>query len=252
MLVFGVFLFLLGAVLASFVGLIVARLYTGASILSGRSRCDTCGATLRAFDLVPIVSWVASLGRCASCKTKISPVSTLAELALGALFVFAYLKLGLSLPLAIFCIALTLILALVLYDLRHGILPPIFLYPLLALSIVFRLVVDGGVVLTSYEIPVVIALSLFFIHYLSRGRAMGLADSPFALALAILTAETAFSGIVFAFWIGALFGVVILARTPRGHRIGIEVPFAPYLASGFLLAYLTSWNVLTFLSPLLF
>jgi len=37
-------------------------------------------------------------------------------------------------------------------------------------------------------------------------------------------------------------GIVLLARAPRGARMGIEVPFAPFLAAGFLLAYFTQWD----------
>ena len=47
--------FALGAIIASFVGVVVARLNTGGSFLTGRSRCDACNAPLSSFSLVPIV-----------------------------------------------------------------------------------------------------------------------------------------------------------------------------------------------------
>ena len=74
---------------------------------------------------------------------------------------------------------------------------------------------------------------------------MGLADAPFAFALALLAGEAALTGFVFSFWIGAIIGIIILVNAPRGHRIGIEVPFAPYLAAGFFLAYFTGWDPFT-------
>jgi prepilin signal peptidase PulO-like enzyme (type II secretory pathway) len=49
-------------------------------------------------------------------------------------------------------------------------------------------------------------------------------------------------GILFSFWIGALFGIAVLLRRRGGPTMGIEVPFVPFLAAGFLLAFFTQWN----------
>ena len=72
---------------------------------------------------------------------------------------------------------------------------------------------------------------------------MGLADAPLAFGLSVLTGSTAVSGFVFSFWVGAVIGIVLLLRRPRGSRMVVEVPFAPFLAIGFLLAYFTQWNL---------
>ena len=79
---------------------------------------------------------------------------------------------------------------------------------------------------------------------------MGFADAPFALGLALLTGTGAFPGFIFSFWIGAVVGIVLLAKRPRGSRMGVEVPFAPFLATGFLLAYFTQWNPFTLIGML--
>ena len=80
---------------------------------------------------------------------------------------------------------------------------------------------------------------------------MGLADAPLSFGLAILVGPIAFSGFIFSFWIGAILGIAMLLRRPAGSRMGIEVPFAPYLAAGFLLAYFTQWNVFNLIEDLL-
>lgn len=79
---------------------------------------------------------------------------------------------------------------------------------------------------------------------------MGLADSPLVFGLAMLAGPSALAGFVFSFWIGAVIGLGVLAGRPRGSRMGVEVPFAPYLAAGFLLAYFTQWNPITFITNL--
>ncbi len=243
-LLFSIGFFLLGAIVASFVGVVVARLNTGESFLIGRSRCDACAEPLKSQALVPILSYFVSGGRAHCCGARISVYAPLMEFLLGGLFVLAYLVLDLVSALPFMLLSLAVLLALVLYDLLHQILP----FPMLAAFIVSAAITGF---LSAYSVPafvdtllvaLLIAASLALIHVLSRGRAMGLADAPLVFGLALLVGPAALSGFVFSFWIGAVIGIVILARRPRGSRMGVEVPFAPYLAAGFLLAYFTQWN----------
>jgi prepilin signal peptidase PulO-like enzyme (type II secretory pathway) len=244
--------FLLGAITASFIGVVVVRLHTGESFLSGRSRCDICGATLPPSALVPIVSYVLQGRRARCCGARLSLYSPLTELLLGGLFVLAYLKLNLVLALPFVLLSFAILLALVLYDLMHQILPPSLLW-------VFGFSTAVGGFLTasnigSFERTVLVALVLGavlgLIYFFSHGKAMGFADAPLVFALALLTGSAALPGFVFTFWVGAVIGIVMLARRPRGSRMGIEVPFAPFLAIGFLLAYFTQWNPLTIVAVL--
>jgi prepilin signal peptidase PulO-like enzyme (type II secretory pathway) len=239
-------LFCLGAIVASFVGVVSARLYTGHSIVNGRSRCDVCNENIPALALVPVISYAALRGKSQCCGAVLSFFSPLTEILLGILFVVAYQTLGLGLPLALFLAALSLLLALVLYDLQHQILPPGLLYGLIAVALFFRTSVSPDS--ASLQVALIAAggVGLFFLamHYFSRGRAMGFADAPLAFALALLVGPyDAFIGVVFSFWVGAVIGIVILLRRPKGSRIGVEVPFAPFLAAGFLLAhFFIPWN----------
>ncbi|APX65413.1 A24 family peptidase [Sphingomonas sp. gentR] len=63
-----------GAIIGSFVAALVLRWMDERSVLTGRSACDHCGKTLRAWELVPVVSFVALRGRCARCRQPIDPV----------------------------------------------------------------------------------------------------------------------------------------------------------------------------------
>ena len=245
-------LFILGAVLASFIGVVAGRLYTGQSIARGYSRCDACGSRLEPLVLVPIVSYLASSGRAHCCQARLSPLSPVSELSLGALFVLSYLHLGLTFALAVFLVALTLLVALVLYDLAHQILPPELL-TLFVVASACQALLSAPVLVDIYPILVwasVFALFLATLHGASRGRAMGLADAPLAAGLALLVGHAALPGFLFSFWIGAGVGIVLLAMAPRGSRMGIEVPFAPFLAAGFLLAYFTQWDPLALTTTL--
>ena len=63
-----------GAIIGSFVAALVLRWLDDRSVLPGRSACDHCGETLRAWELVPVLSFVALRGRCARCRQPIDPL----------------------------------------------------------------------------------------------------------------------------------------------------------------------------------
>ena len=58
--------------IGSFLALLIVRLPAGAPVVSGRSRCPSCGNTLAALDLVPLLSWLISRGRCRHCGEPVS------------------------------------------------------------------------------------------------------------------------------------------------------------------------------------
>ncbi|MES2668743.1 MAG: prepilin peptidase [Patescibacteria group bacterium] len=241
--------FVLGAVLASFVTVIAERLHTGQSWVSDRSRCNSCNRELSGLDLVPVLSWLVARGRCRTCFARVPASYALSELSLGGLFALAFFMHGLTAPLVPLLLVFATLAFIVLYDLRHTIVPPVSSTLLIVFALAYRALVSGGndALGLSLMIAGLIGLGFFLIYALSKGRAMGLGDSPVALALALLAGSSlAIPGLLFSFWIGAVIGIGILAATPKGHRMGIEVPFVPFLAAGYLLAFFTQWNPLSF------
>lgn len=239
--------FFLGAIIASFVAVVAERLHTGQSWVGGRSSCNSCSVLLSARDLVPVFSWVSAGGRCRACRARIPLAYTLGEALLGIVFALAYLKLGLSLALIVLLALFSVLFFIVLYDVRHTVVPTVASTLLIVLALVYAFLVSGGLVHLGQTLVVAggIGLAFFLLYFFSRGRAMGLGDSPVALALALMTGGSlALAGLLFSFWIGAVIGIGILVAAPKGHRMGIEVPFVPFLAAGYVLAYFTQWNPL--------
>jgi len=237
--------FIFGAIFASFAGVIAGRMHTGQSWISGRSRCDACGRTLTLIDLLPVLSWLIARGRCRSCGSRIPFASLAGEVVLGALFALAYHMVGLTLALAPLLAALVILFALVLYDVAHTVVPPTLSALLALCALMYALLSAPGAQAFGFALAAAggIALALALLHALSGGRAMGLGDAPVAFSLSLLAAPLALSGLVYSFWIGAVVGIIVLVRTPAGHRMGIEVPFVPFLAAGYLLVFFTQWNV---------
>jgi leader peptidase (prepilin peptidase)/N-methyltransferase len=237
----------LGAMLASFVSVIAERVHTGSRWGRDRSRCDACSVTLGARDLVPVFSWIFSRGRCRSCGSTIPVRHVIIEGVVALAFFSAFVIHGISAQLVVLLAALLVLLFIVLYDLRHTIVPMRPVVAFVVLALVYRATLFTDTLSIGLALMVAgVAASVFLaFHLFSRGRAMGLGDTPVVLGLAILTGPAlVIPGVLFSFWIGALYGIVVLASTRPGHRMGIEVPFVPFLALGFLLAYFTGWNPL--------
>lgn len=91
---FTVLAFVLGTVLASFLGCLGWRMCKGESVLRGRSHCDSCGHVLGARDLIPILSYLMNKGHCRYCGAPISKMNLFGELILGVLFAFTTLVSG--------------------------------------------------------------------------------------------------------------------------------------------------------------
>lgn len=257
--------FILGAVIGSFLNVVILRMRTGRS-LAGRSHCLSCGSTLAFFELVPVFSWIAFRGRCRHCTAVVSRQYLVVELATAGLFVWiahVFWPNPIILPLAL-AVGVVLVVTFV-YDIRHTIVPDGAVLILLALAILLRAaegVSESAVHLTDYLGWVPPVGVLFALWYGSRGRWLGLGDVKLALPLGLmLDLSGGTSLLFFAFWIGALVALSLLAlqyclrrgqlRIPflsASLTMKSEVPFAPFLVIAFLLVWLTDTDALALVS----
>jgi leader peptidase (prepilin peptidase)/N-methyltransferase len=92
--IFAIFSFMLGAIFASFAGVVAYRLPKGLSIVKPDSYCPSCNKPIKFYDNIPILSWIILGGKCRGCKAKIGVFSLLMEIFGGLGFMFAYLQYG--------------------------------------------------------------------------------------------------------------------------------------------------------------
>jgi leader peptidase (prepilin peptidase)/N-methyltransferase len=86
-----VFIFAFGAVVGSFINVVIYRLPVGMSVITPPSRCPTCGARLPWWENMPILGWLLLRGRCRHCGVAISPQYMLVELFMALTFSGLYL-----------------------------------------------------------------------------------------------------------------------------------------------------------------
>jgi leader peptidase (prepilin peptidase)/N-methyltransferase len=113
----------LGCVVGSFLNVVIHRLPRGESIVRPRSRCPGCGASIAAFDNVPILSWLWLRGRCRRCRAPISWRYPAVEALTGALFAAIAWRHGLAPDTLLWMAFAAALVAAAAIDFDHRIIP---------------------------------------------------------------------------------------------------------------------------------
>jgi leader peptidase (prepilin peptidase) / N-methyltransferase len=139
MLVTDLALLLVGLMVGSFLNVCIARIPLGESIVFPNSHCPHCGNSIKAYDNIPVISYVLLRGKCRSCKAKISWQYPVVETLTALTFWLTYRCLGLDLRTAILLIFFSAMWVLVFIDLNHRILPNVITLSGIALGLVCSL-----------------------------------------------------------------------------------------------------------------
>jgi leader peptidase (prepilin peptidase)/N-methyltransferase len=225
-------LLIAGAILGSFATALAYRLPRGENWVSERSRCPSCGATIRARDNVPIVSWLLLRGRCRDCGEPISPRYPLTELVLGGLFAATYLIVGDDewWALALGLVLCFLLVTITLTDLEHRIIPNriVLAGSIAAVAIVALGDPDS---LVEHALAAAIAGGLMFLIALAYPRGMGMGDAKLVAMIGLFIGRAVAPATLIGFLLGAVVGVAMIARRGSAARKQ-AIPFGPFLAVG--------------------
>jgi prepilin signal peptidase PulO-like enzyme (type II secretory pathway) len=143
------------------------------------------------------------------------------------------------------------------YDLKHKIIPDGLVYSFIALSLLklFLFHISYSTFLIPNYLDLlagpILFLAFFLLWYLSGGRWMGLGDGKLAWGIGwFLGFFGSISAIILGFWIGAGFGIIILviqkllASGRKKITMKSEIPFAPFLILGLILVYFFGLDVM--------
>ena len=128
-----------GAIIGSFLNVVIHRLPREESIVLPSSRCPSCGAIIAFYDNVPVLSYLMLGGRCRSCKVHISARYPAVEALTAALWVIVTWRDGLTFALPFDLVFVTAITALIFIDAEHMLLPNAITYPGIVFALVARL-----------------------------------------------------------------------------------------------------------------
>ena len=223
-----ILLFLLGLCFGSFCNVLIFRIPKGEEFVRTSSHCMTCGHTLRWFELIPLVSWLAQGGRCRSCKTKLSPQYPLVEAANGLLWlVTGMIFRGDWLTVALYCILFSMLLVLSVIDWRTFTIP-IGSYLVIFLLGVVRVLTDRGNLINYLFGMTAVGGVFLLLHILTRGQGLGMGDVKLVAAAGLLLG---LPKMILGITLGSLLGAVIHSIRMK-HGADRKLAFGPYLAAG--------------------
>lgn len=225
-----------GALLGSFLNVVIHRLPRGESLASPGSHCPGCGAPVKPYDNVPVVSWLLLRGRCRSCGTRISPRYPLIELLTAACFAFVVALNGFDSSLVLELPFVAALIALAAIDFDHKLLPNKIVYPLAVWGLVSTVLVQRGE-LVEHLIAGGAAFLFLFVTVLAYPRGMGMGDVKLGGAMGLFLGLSVIPALLIAFLSGSLVGVAIMAREGAAARKK-AIPFGVFLALGAIVALL--------------
>jgi leader peptidase (prepilin peptidase)/N-methyltransferase len=219
-----------GALIGSFLNVVIHRVPLGQSIVSPGSRCPQCGTALGVRDNVPIVSWLALRGRCRHCGASISARYPLIELITAVAFGAVVAIRGFDEQLLLELPFVAVLIALAAIDLDVRLLPNKIVYPSAAWALIAWAIVDPG------ELPEALlagagAFGFLLLAVLAYPAGMGLGDVKLAGAMGLYLGLSIVPAMLVAFLSGSVVGLAIIAREGASARKK-AVPFGVFLALG--------------------
>jgi leader peptidase (prepilin peptidase)/N-methyltransferase len=131
----------MGAIIGSFLNVVIHRVPREESVVLPSSRCPSCGAVIAFYDNMPVLSYLMLGGRCRSCKVHISARYPAVEALTELLWLAVVWRHGISFALPFDLIFVTAVTALIFIDAEHMILPNVITYPGIAFALIARIVI---------------------------------------------------------------------------------------------------------------
>lgn len=255
----------LGAMIGSFLNVVIHRLPREQSIIFPNSTCPRCSARIKAYDNIPVLSFLILRGQCRSCGARISARYPAVEALTALLFAAVTWHDGVSFILAFDLAFTATIVALLFIDAEHMILPNAITYPGILFALITRVVVPyvAGpshfddlpnliAVFPNYPVPLVSLIgaaigalagggSLWLMGFLwekLRGvEAMGFGDVKMMFMVgAYLGWRLTILTIMIGAFTGSLAGIAVMMK--RGRNLQMMLPFGIFLGVGSIVSLL--------------
>lgn len=244
-----IWMFMMGTIFGSFYNVVGLRLPKGESIVSPGSHCMTCNHKLTAIELIPIISYFLSKGKCKHCGAKISYIYPLFEAACGLLFALSYLSFGVTPDLIIALTFISMMVIIVVSDYSYLIIPDSILI-IFGSLLAFEITLISGfeTLFTSLMNGLGAMIFMFalkkFGDFLFKKESMGGGDIKLMFIIGfVLSFPLSIVSVFLASLIGLPISLVYLNKS-NDHVI----PFGPFLALGSIILLLMQFSIDNFIA----
>ncbi|MEA2111100.1 MAG: prepilin peptidase [Campylobacterota bacterium] len=240
------FIFILGALIGSFLNVLIIRIPKDENVAFPASHCIKCNTPLKPWHNIPIFSWLFLKGKCAFCNEKISAQYPLVEFISALIFTAVFIKMGISLPTLGIAVAFLMLLTLSIIDFYHKMVPDSL--NLLALTLAIASAYSLGMALEHAVNALLFAggfsLLRFYISYIIKQEAMGEADIIIAATMGALLGVKLTLVAIFFSAVLALPAMMMLRNETDESK---QVPFIPFLAMATWIVYIFDAPIMSYL-----
>lgn len=220
------------------------RLPKGESLLYPSSHCTKCNHKLKAYELIPILSYVFLGGKCKECKQKISCFYPIFELFTGVLFALSFVIFGISLECLYSIIFISILLIIIISDYQTMIIPDsVLIFGLLLLTFVKYFIsgIDGiGISFVNLACSFIFMLIIkLFGDFLFKKESMGGGDIKL---LGLFGFVLGFPLSIISVFVSAFLALpvsLIILKFKKTH----EIPYGPFLAVSAIILFLSQINI---------
>lgn len=232
------YIFFAGLCIGSFLNVCIHRWPKGKSIVRPPSSCPACGARIRWYDNIPILSFVFLRGRCRNCRISISVRYPLVELLTGLFAMITWGRYGAGVPALIYFGFIAALIVITFIDIDHRIIPDTISLPGIPIGFIASFGLPA-VTWTDSLIGIAVGggslLGIAMGYQLLTGKdGMGGGDIKL---LAMIGAFIGWRGVLFTImassFTGTVVGIMVMLRAGKGMKMA--VPFGPFLAIGAIL-----------------
>lgn len=240
----GLMFFIFGLVFGSFYNVCIYRIPRQENIAFPPSHCANCNKELKAYELIPVISYLALGGKCRGCKQKISFIYPLIELITGFIFLGMYINFGISINTFKYIILFSILLIEAVIDIKTK--EVYFSVSLVGFlfGIIFSIIeIINGKPIIEGVLSILIPLIIVGIIYLLAKRfdGFGAGDLEVYLFIALyLTPILMGLTIIFSIIIGGVFAIILLLMGKRK----VLIPFVPFISIGTLISVLWGIDIL--------
>ncbi|MFW6025244.1 MAG: prepilin peptidase [Candidatus Woesearchaeota archaeon] len=226
-------IFITGLILGSFFNVVIYRLPRGESIITPPSHCPECNTRLKTIDLIPVISYIINKGKCRYCGANISWQYPVVELITAFLYLFTYLKFGLTIEFLIYLFLISYLIIISFIDYNEKIIPNFLSYSGIIIGLVLAIIFNHITFISSLIGLIVPSFLLLIIALIFKGG-MGIGDVKL---VGMIGAFTGYLYPLLAIFLGALIGSVLyLPLMIRGKVDGkTRIPFGPLINIGALI-----------------
>lgn len=225
--------FIFGAIIGSFLNVVILRLPENQSIVFPGSHCFSCQSALRWYDNIPMLSYLVLGGKCRYCKTHISMQYPVVEACMALLAAALYIKVGLTFDYGFYFLFLAALLVIIFIDIHHQIIPDVISLPGILIGLagsffcshvtwqqsLLGILAGGGFL---YAIA-------FGYYVITKRDGMGGGDIKL---LAMIGAFLGWQSLLFVVFFSSLTGSIIGISTMIAQKKGSQakIPFGPFLS----------------------